>query len=85
MKQVGFEDVGSGNDVRRKLLVVFKEREQKLVLNVTNATSIAALHGDDTDRWPSKRIRLIASKTTYQGKPTACVRVERPDNEDLGF
>jgi hypothetical protein len=92
IKKVAFEDVGQGADVKRKLVASFVERDQRLVLNVTNATTIAELLGsEDYDTWGGRRIKLIASRTTYQGKATACVRIERPAEQlepvssDLGF
>jgi hypothetical protein len=57
------------------VIVQFKETKKGLVLNKTNASSIAKLHGDETDYWIGKRITLIAEECDFKGKRTPCIRV----------
>jgi len=76
---VGFEDIGSGKDGERKIIVTFEETAKPLICNKTNAVSIAELVGsDDIDRWPGQRVQLVTATTDFQGKRVKCVRIERP-------
>lgn len=52
------EMVGQGRDAQLKLVLLFREFEKGLIINKTNATTIAKMHGDDTDEWLGKRIVL---------------------------
>jgi hypothetical protein len=47
-----------------------------LILNKTNAGSIAALHGVETDDWAGKTVVLITDTTHYQGKRVGCIRID---------
>ena len=51
-------DVQSGKD-EEQAVVHFEEIEKGLILNRTNAESIAALHGRETEVWLGKRITLF--------------------------
>lgn len=56
--------------------VLYFERATKgMVLNQTNATTIAALHGPETDEWKGKRIRLYATWVQAFGKNNHVIRV----------
>jgi len=46
-----------------------------MVLNATKITATTVLHGEDTEDWAGKPIRLIRSMTTMAGKPVACIMV----------
>lgn len=61
--------------VERKPVLVFKDSKKKLVLNKTNARTIAGIHGPDTERWAGKRVTMYPT-TTKLGRDTVdCVRV----------
>lgn len=78
IKEVKLQDVGDD----RKLVVYFKGTEKSLVLNKTNANSIAVVTGsEDTDDWTGKKITLYPMKTEYQGKRVPAIRIEEPDDE----
>ena len=77
IKSVGFEDVGSGTDVKRKLVVRFVEREQGFVLNITNGDLLEAMLGtDDYDEWPGARICLGSVKVQFKDKLVDAIRVQ---------
>ena len=77
IKDVGFEDVGTGNDVKRKLVVHFGERPEGWVLNVTNANLLEGLLGtDDYDRWVGNRVCLASTKVQFKDKIVDAIRVE---------
>lgn len=72
---VQIETVGQGKDAEDKPHVYFQETEKKLVLNKTNAATIAKLYGDDTDDWRGKRIALFATEVEFAGSMTMAIRV----------
>ena len=47
-----------------------------MVLNRTNARAIAAQHGNDCEKWPGKKIRLVVRQVTAFGTTTDALRVE---------
>jgi hypothetical protein len=57
-------DVQSGKDEDQPV-VHFEEFEKGLILNRTNAESIAALHRSDTDAWVGKRITLYVQRGVH--------------------
>jgi hypothetical protein len=65
------EDVG----VDTKLVLAFSETDRPLVLNTTNATTMAELHGSETDSWEGKKVKLVPATTQYQGKLVKCTRI----------
>ncbi len=71
ISHVAMEDIGG--DV--KPIVYFVGKERGLVLNKTNASTIADQHGGETDMWANKQITLFPSQTDFQGKQVACIRV----------
>jgi hypothetical protein len=60
---------------KRKPVISFKERPKKLVLNKTNAESIAAVHGREAKLWVGKRITLYPTRTRYGSNMVDCIRV----------
>lgn len=73
--RVEIETVGQGEDAEQKPIVYFDETEKGLVLNKTNADSIARLHGPETDAWTGKRIALFSTEVDFGGKQTLALRV----------
>ena len=59
-------------------VIGFQGTDKMLGLNKTNAGTIAALYGDETEDWIGKPIEVFPTETDYQGKRTPCVRVRRP-------
>lgn len=51
------------------------EKEKRLVLNKTNATTIAKIHGYEVDNWRGKRITLYPTQAQSFGKTVDCIRV----------
>ena len=63
-------------DGKRKLKLGFKEDEQILLLNKTNAMIVANVYGADWSGWIGRKIKLRAGKTTYQSRLVDCINVE---------
>ena len=65
------EDVGDDT----KLVLEFSGIDRPLVLNKTNAITMAELYGSETDGWTGKQIKLVPATTQYQGKTVKCTRI----------
>lgn len=69
------ESIGQGDEAETKFVVYFDEHDKGLVLNKTNASTIAELHGRNTDQWIGKRISLYATEVEYGGKVSMGIRI----------
>jgi hypothetical protein len=69
------ETVGQGRDADQKPIIYFHGMAKGLVLNKTNATTIAKLYGPDTDQWKGKAITLYATEVEFQGETVMAIRV----------
>ena len=61
-----------------KPVCYFQGKDRGLVLNVTNATTISAVLGDDTEAWRGQSIVLFSSTTSFGGRVVPCIRVRVP-------
>lgn len=77
MADVTREPVGQGDDQESKLILYFDGEKRGLVLNKTNATTIAEMYGPDTDDWEGCPITLFPTQTDYQGKQVECIRIRK--------
>ena len=68
----------SGGDEVKPVLH-FTDSDKGMVLNRTNATTIAKLYGDDTGQWSGQKIALFAAVVDAFGEMTTALRV-RPVN-----
>jgi hypothetical protein len=75
MDDIKQELVGQGQEATKRWVVTFDETTKSLVLNKTNAQSIAKLYGEDTDHWIGNQIILYLSETSFQGDMVPCIRV----------
>jgi hypothetical protein len=74
MDRVTMEDLGS----EEKPVLYFHGAQKGLVLNKTNANTIASVYGDDTTAWTGQPITLVESMVDYQGRSVAAIRVRMP-------
>jgi hypothetical protein len=74
MSHVTMETIG---DDERPVLY-FKGKDKGLVLNKTNANTIADAFGDDTQDWRDGEIFLFETNVEFQGKTTAGIRCRVP-------
>lgn len=76
ISHVEVENVGQGDEAELKPVVYFSETDKGLVLNKTNAATIAKLVGTpETEGWTGKRIALFATEVDFAGKQTLAIRV----------
>lgn len=60
----------------RKPVVYFRGARKPLALNKTNAKTIAALYGNNTDSWVGKLVTLYAAKTSFGDEQDIdCIRI----------
>lgn len=71
MGRVTLEKIG---DDERPVLH-FQGADKGLVLNKTNANTIASIYSEETENWFGQPIEVYPSETDYQGKRVACIRV----------
>lgn len=69
------EEIGDGD---RKPCLYFEGKERGIVLNRTNADTITASLGEETDNWIGQVIELYPDKTRFAGKMVDCIRVRVP-------
>lgn len=69
------ELVMAGGKKDKKPVMHFAGKDKSLVLNKTNATTIAKTLGNDTDQWVGKSITLYPTKTACGGEQVDCIRV----------
>ena len=74
--QLDEEMIGQGKDQEMKPVLKFRNHDQGLVLNKTNANLIADDHGDDYEKWGGETITLYPTQTQFGSKLVDCVRVK---------
>jgi hypothetical protein len=67
-----------GEAAQLKAVVHFKEFEQGLILNRTNATTLRKAFGDAADKWAARVIELIAREVDVRGEPMLGIRINIP-------
>lgn len=72
MDRVSLEEIGG----EHKPVLYFVGKERGLVLNKTNSTIIAEMHGSETDDWPGKAIVLYPARVEFQGRIVDAIRVK---------
>jgi len=64
-----------GQDKEKKLCLHFVGKDKGLIVNKTNATTIGKIHGEDTDEWIGKKIKLMPREVEFQGESVWAIRV----------
>ena len=81
INMVVFEEIGQNRD--KKPVMYFEKVQKGLVLNKTNATEIAAKHGDQMEGWTGKEIELFSMMVPFQGQNVAAIRVRAVNPEPV--
>ncbi len=74
MSYVTTETVGDGE----RPVLYFLGKEKGLVLNKTNANTIALAFGDDTENWQGGELILFETMVDFQGKTMPAIRCRIP-------
>jgi hypothetical protein len=84
IRRVVAEEVKTEKGSERKAIVYFVEtgkkakpgeEEKRLVLNKTNAKTVAKLYGSEMNDWTGKRITLFPSRVSAFGEEVEAIRV----------
>jgi hypothetical protein len=75
------ESLQNGNAVEKKGVLYFTGAEKGLVLNRCNCDTITAAYGPETDAWLGRPIVLFPASTSFQGRPTPCIRIRIPGQQ----
>ena len=67
IKSIDLMEFDQDGKTQRKLVLEFEGKEKKLACNKTNARTIAAMLGDETDNWKGKEITLYNDPTVAMG------------------
>jgi len=73
--RVEVEIVGPPDDQEEKPILHFQGAKRGLLLNKTNALTLAALYGPETDHWTGKQITLYPAKVQAFGGIVDAVRI----------
>lgn len=73
--------VMQGGAKKNKPVLTFAETKKKLVVNSTNADSIATMYGGEARTWIGKRITVFPTKTTCGRDTVDCIRVREKKQE----
>ena len=73
--RVGIEEMRSQRGTENKPVVYFENAKKAMVLNKTNAMTIASLYGPETDDWAGKMITLYATDVDAFGKTQRAIRI----------
>lgn len=71
VERLGQETVGQEG----KWVMYFERAKKPLILNRTNAMTIAEVWGPETDNWVGGELELFSMKVPFQGKLTDALRV----------
>jgi hypothetical protein len=64
-----------GKSVRAKAVLYFRGASKPIVLNKTNASTLAHAYGKDFSDWPGKMVEVRPETTTFNGKVVAALRL----------
>lgn len=78
IEKVEQAEVQNATKKTKKPQVTFKGQPKPLVLNATNAKTIAKMYGPMTEDWIGKRVTLYATTTEMGGETVECIRL-RPN------
>jgi hypothetical protein len=67
------EEIGEARE--SKAVIYFRGKQRGLVLNATNALTLQAVFGDETDSWGGKLVQIFAEPVLFQGKKVDGLRL----------
>jgi hypothetical protein len=77
IKSVEFEEFEENGRKTSKPVLYFKGQAKGMVVNKTNAGTIAALYGDDTDDWEGRAITLCCMEVQGPNGMVDSIRVKK--------
>lgn len=67
----------------RKLALYFIGKAKPMILNKTNANTIAAAYGQNTDDWHQAEVVLFMAMVDFQGKSVEALRIKIPPRKPV--
>lgn len=77
MEKIEMRDIGGDH----KPVLFFQGKERGLVLNKTNANTISAVYGDESDNWSGQPLMLFPCMVDFQGRQVQAIRVRVPPRQ----
>jgi hypothetical protein len=74
--------MGLPGEEEEKHVLFLHDEPKGLVLNKTNARSLADLLGDESDNWAGKAITLYPAEASFRGKPHTVIRIREAAQAD---
>ena len=78
MDRVMMEQIRGEHGTEDKYVLYFQGKEKGLVLNVTNANTIAEFYGHETDEWVGRAITLYSTRVQFGNRMVDAIRINRP-------
>ena len=72
---VTVEEVGDDGEKKKQVVLAFAGMDKRLGCNATNATTIAAMYGDEIEAWIGQSVTLFPTTCQFGAKTVACIRV----------
>jgi hypothetical protein len=74
ISRIDFELVGFEKE--KRAVVSFQNSSKRLILNRTNAQTLANLYGPTVVSWVGKQITLFSAEVLFRGSPTQAIRIK---------
>jgi hypothetical protein len=71
----GEEKVKTADGEKTSMVLYFQEDKAKMILNITNATTLASLYGSHPEDWIGKQIQVYAASVKAFGKVQDALRI----------
>lgn len=71
----GEEKVKTADGEKTSMVLYFEEDKQKMILNITNGTTLASLYGSHPEDWIGKQIQVYAASVKAFGKVQDALRI----------
>lgn len=75
IKRVGFQKVTGPQGSENEIVLAFEEVEKTLILNKTNARTLARLMGPETDDWEGTTVEFYTERINAFGSTVEAIRV----------
>jgi hypothetical protein len=83
IEQVEQEDFArQGEKKKMKAVLYLRGLKKPVIVNKTNALTLATAFGKDFDEWIDQRVEIKAEPTTFAGKPTKGIRLYPANGKD---
>lgn len=77
IESIGMETLTCvGGRKEDRVVLKFNKAKKRMVLNKTNATTIAKKFGSETDAWKGKTITVFPTTTKFGNETVECVRIK---------